>query len=64
MLFNYLFFDPVKIKRPIFINKELSTTENVSKLFGDDTFSRIHGHVLNGGYTKNPYFYYSGTHLS
>lgn len=62
MLFNYLFFDPVKIKNPVFIDSNLSVYKNAEMLFKDEVFSGIYNNVLNGGYTGNPYFYFCGTH--
>lgn len=57
MLFNYLYFDPKKFGKPIaFKNKK-----RLKALSSDYMFNTINEHFFKK-YTKNPFFYFCGTH--
>ncbi len=58
MIFNYLFFSPLPLKKPIVIDQDLNVSNKVKKLFADPMFNSFQSCLL----TKNPYFFYCGTH--
>lgn len=62
MIFNYLYFDPIRFRTPIYIDSNNNVSSDLSPLLSDNLFKKINRLYFSQRKKKYPYFYYCGTH--
>ncbi len=62
MIFNYLYFNPIRFRPSLYIDHNKSVNYDLDNLFSDDSFKRIQTLFFSQRTEKTPYFYFCGTH--